>query len=105
MDEVDLEVVTVLGAARAASQVAVEDLVVGMEAVVVEVSAADMVDLPLATILVGRRYLQTHSLTTQLPVQKEAKRYTFATFVSCLCINICRILMFDSSPGLPAMTT
>jgi hypothetical protein len=82
--EVVLEADMVLVAVLVASVVAGEDLVVDMEAVVVEVLAVvDMVDLPLvATTLVAHRYLQTRSLTSQLPVRKKAKRFTFATFVS-----------------------
>jgi hypothetical protein len=102
VDEVVLEAATVLGAVQAASEVVVEVLAVDMEVVVVEVSVVDTVDLPLATKLVGHLYLQIRLLTTRLPVRKEAKRSTFATFVSLPFLNTC-LLTSNSSHGPPAM--
>jgi hypothetical protein len=100
VDEVVSEADMVLVAVRVALVVAGEDLEVDMEAVVVEVLAVvGMVDLPLvATMLVGHRYLQTRSLTSQPPVRREAKRFTFATFVPQSFLHRYS-LTFCSSPG------
>ena len=105
VDEVVSEADMVFVAVRVASAAAAEDLVVAMEAVVVEVLAVvDMVDLSLvATTLVAHRYLQIRSLTSQLPVRREVKRSTFATFVSQSFLHTSCSLTFGSSHGQPAM--
>jgi hypothetical protein len=83
VDVAVLEADMVLVEVWAALAAAVEDLVVTVVVVVAALAVVDIVDLPLAaTTLVGHRYLQIHSLISQLLVRREARRFTFATLVS-----------------------